>query len=163
MTGGPQFQPLNGSNDGYDSGGMYHGTTTMITGGDTGLYPGQPPAEHDSYRGAYAAGAIPLAAGVYSHRSSDSQFEGDQVPLTAPTREIDDFSHSFHAALERIGEEEPDSADLADHPINRGGNVNGNMSSYGASQDVGESSMDDEPGRPLWQQNRRQSRNLMWM
>lgn len=175
MSGGAQFQPLYTSQEGYETGAAPHGTATYIQGGDNGLYPGQPPTAENGYYnngpyGSYAAAsAIPLAAGAgaYAHHQSGSgQFEGDQVPLTRETREIDDFSHSFHAALERIGEEDP--ADLADQPIHRDGNVNGNMSSYGASANnhaVAEQPSSPVEGgdRPLWQQNRRQSRNLMWM
>ncbi|KAK4226605.1 hypothetical protein QBC38DRAFT_222337 [Podospora fimiseda] len=100
---------------------------------------------------------------------SESGLESDQVPLT---REIDEFSHGFTAALGRIGEEDEEH-DLGDgttgHMVGGGqygdlngtngdgDDIDGHMSSGGAS------SVYSRGSRPLWQQNRRQSRNLMWM
>ncbi|KAK3687708.1 hypothetical protein B0T22DRAFT_457854 [Podospora appendiculata] len=107
-------------------------------------YPGQFPA-------AYAGAA---AAAVVAHDRGG--LDADQVPLT---REIDDFSHGFQAALGRIGEEDEEyrhngagtgGGDLA---VNESNGVNGGGDGPGYNG----------PMRPLWQQNRRQSRNLMWM
>ncbi|KAK3323998.1 hypothetical protein B0T19DRAFT_219229 [Cercophora scortea] len=79
-------------------------------------YPGQFPA---AYAGAAAAAAVAHDA---------TRLDADQVPLT---REIDDFSHGFQAALGRIGEEDEEyhrrnggggGGDLA---INEGNGVNG--------------------------------------
>lgn len=99
-------------------------------------YPGQFPA-------AYAGGAAATAR--------KSNLEPDQVPLT---REIDDFSQSFNAALGRIGEE-GNSMETG-----RGGD-DGNSVAGGTAGDG--STTGSGMSRPLWQQNRRQSRNLMWM
>ncbi|KAM7198396.1 hypothetical protein V8F20_006157 [Naviculisporaceae sp. PSN 640] len=114
--------------------------------GAAGVHDSYPPAERvpssnysdysypGQYPAAYAAAAA--AQGGYGH----SRLEPDQIPLT---REIDDFSHGFQQALGRIGEED-------EPPYNGNGNGNGTGHYNGAV-------------RPLWQQNRRQSRNLMWM
>ncbi|KAK4044060.1 hypothetical protein C8A01DRAFT_12432 [Parachaetomium inaequale] len=103
------------------------------------------------------------------NRGAERQLDSDQVPLTsAGGREIDDFSQGFHAALGRIGEEDEEEEEeggrqqqqgyqggYQDH-VGRGdgnaGHEGGTLGSEGSGQ-----------GRPLWQQNRRQSRNLMWM
>jgi hypothetical protein len=76
------------------------------------------------------------------------------VPLT---REIDDFSRGFHDALGRIGEEDESGSSFygSRTNVNEGNGVSGGGSDgpegpYGGV-------------RPLWQQQRRQSRNLMWM
>jgi len=140
-------------------------------------YPGQNPG------GAYAplAGAAAVGAGAgiaggygtYRGVQPTGGLEADQVPLT---REVDDFSRNFNDALSRIGEE--DSSDLADYYRNTGttmsgamGGVNGNGnntvsgSHYTSDQPLtsaGEGTQ-GSADRPLWQQNRRQSRNLMWM
>jgi len=85
--------------------------------------------------------------------------ESDQVPLT---REIDDFSHGFQAALGRIGEEDEGGTNHNPHRNGHGdlavNDGNGIHAGAGISGYRGPSNM-----RPLWQQNRRQSRNLMWM
>jgi hypothetical protein len=86
----------------------------------------------------------------------------DQVPLT---REIDDFSRGFHDALGRIGEEDEydNSPNNSRAGVNEGNGVSG---PHGTGRTNGS---DDGTGgpygsvRPLWQQQRRQSRNLMWM
>lgn len=67
-------------------------------------------------------------------------YEPDQEPLTG---ELDDFSRGFNTAIDDI-----DSNDDT-QPNSQG------MGAYTRSRGDG--------GRPLWQQNRRRSRNLMWM
>ncbi|KAH7630885.1 hypothetical protein B0T09DRAFT_126430 [Sordaria sp. MPI-SDFR-AT-0083] len=100
-----------------------------------------PPAEGYHYPGQFPAA---YAGGVAARKS---KLEPDQVPLT---REIDDFSQSFNAALGRIGEKGSTSEMGRDDGNAAGGGGGGSHVGSGMS-------------RPLWQQNRRQSRNLMWM
>ncbi|KAL1872034.1 hypothetical protein VTK73DRAFT_1702 [Phialemonium thermophilum] len=99
--------------------------------------------------------AGPMAAtglgGRYGNEAAAAQ--ADTVPLT---REIDDFSRGFHDALERIGEE--DETTNSSGAEGSGGNGRGvNTGTIGLPGPRGRGL------RPLWQQNRRQSRNLMWM
>ncbi|KAK4172246.1 hypothetical protein QBC36DRAFT_338314 [Triangularia setosa] len=110
------------------------------------------------------AAAIPV---IHNGRGDDNRLESDQVPLT---REIDDFSHGFSAALDRIGEE-----DEEDHLRREERDDLGemNMTSRQVNEEntgVGDraassvySRGSNGGGRPLWQQNRRQSKNMMWM
>lgn len=72
----------------------------------------------------------------------DGTTESDRVPLT---RELDDFSHGFNTALEGIEEE---GNELEDRPQA--------AEEYPGPRRGGGSGI-------LWQQNRRRSRNLMWM
>lgn len=67
-------------------------------------------------------------------------YEPDREPLTG---ELDDFSRGFNTALDDI-----DGNDDT-HPNGQG------MGTYTRSRGDG--------GRPLWQQNRRRSRNIMWI
>jgi hypothetical protein len=109
-------------------------------------YPGQYPA-------AYAASGRSSTTTPSQARSS-RRMDGDQVPLT---REIDDFSRGFHDALGRIGEEDESggaSGGSSNEAVNEGNGVNGG----GNGQQQYNGNM-----RPLWQQNRRQSRSLMWV
>ncbi|KAK3954466.1 hypothetical protein QBC32DRAFT_336087 [Pseudoneurospora amorphoporcata] len=103
-----------------------------------------PPAEGYHYPGQFPAA---YAGGVAARKS---KLEPDQVPLA---REIDDFSQSFNAALGRIGEEGSSEFGRGD-----GGNAVG-----GGADGADGSHFGSGMSRPLWQQNRRQSRNLMWM
>ncbi|KAJ6447144.1 transmembrane alpha-helix domain-containing protein [Purpureocillium lavendulum] len=81
--------------------------------------------------------------GVMSSRGHDYGLEQDRVPLT---REIDDFSHGFNSALENIQEDDSPTQPNTDY-----------MASYpGPRRTRG-------GGGILWQQNRRQARNPMWM
>ncbi|KAK3378757.1 hypothetical protein B0T24DRAFT_139085 [Lasiosphaeria ovina] len=139
-------------------------------------YPSYPPQDDPNryhYPGQYPA----AYAGAGSGR-----VEPDQVPLT---REIDDFSQGFQVALGRIGEEDEDRlvqgtgngggrGGLDDLAVNEGNGVNGPppaaagtgaTAAAGATGDNASTSDASYRGsvRPLWQQNRRQSRNLMWM
>ncbi|KAK3400029.1 hypothetical protein B0T20DRAFT_407638 [Sordaria brevicollis] len=104
-----------------------------------------PPAEGYHYPGQFPAA---YAGGAASRKS---KLEPDQVPLT---REIDDFSQSFNQALGRIDE------GGSSMETGRDSNIGG-----GAGSDAGGGSntVGNGMSRPLWQQNRRQSRNLMWM
>ncbi|KAK4671467.1 hypothetical protein QC764_600130 [Podospora pseudoanserina] len=129
--------------------------------------------QHMQQQGQYpaiysGAAAIPV---VHNGRGDENRLESDQVPLT---REIDDFSHGFSAALDRIGEE-----DEEDHlRREEGGDDLGEMNMSGGRRgDVGEGPPGDHSrvassvysrgsnggGRPLWQQNRRPSKTGMWM
>lgn len=139
--------------------------------GAAGVHDSYPPAERVpssnysdySYPGQYPAAYAAAAAAQGGH--GQTRLEPDQIPLT---REIDDFSHGFHQALGRIGEED-------EPPYTGGGNMNGNGTGQfsndltanegsGFNGPPGERQSDQEGDtRPLWQRNRRQSRNLMWM
>lgn len=142
-------------------------------------YPGQYPA---AYAGAGSSGSAALSMmGMNLNRGAERHLESDQVPLTSAaaaagssSREIDDFSQGFHAALGRIGEEDEEEED--DHDMHGGGGGLGQVMQAGYRDDEtaaaaaglgGEEGGTNESasgqGRPLWQQNRRQSRNLMWM
>ncbi|KAG7287374.1 hypothetical protein NEMBOFW57_006885 [Staphylotrichum longicolle] len=139
---------------------------------------GQYPA---AYAGAGSSGSAALSMmGMNLNRGAERHLESDQVPLTSAaaaagssSREIDDFSQGFHAALGRIGEEDEEEED--DHDMHGGGGL-GQVMQAGYRDDEtaaaaaglgGEEGGTNESasgqGRPLWQQNRRQSRNLMWM
>lgn len=141
-------------------------------GSGSGLYPSgpYPPARAAGYD--YPSSAHPAAGGMYGGvapprpaRGGDlfAREAGDQVPLT---REIDDFSRGFHDALGRIGEEDEydSSPNRSGSGMNEGNGLNrpggAGPSSTGAD-DAGEGPYGGV--RPLWQQQRRQSRNLMWM
>ena len=108
---------------------------------------------HDSYSHAQDLGPMQQQYGApyeYGHDmapgegmavgGSPTRMEPDQVPLT---REIDEFSQGFNTALGDIREDDEPASNAE------------SMSTYPARRGDG--------GRPLWQQNRRQSRNLMWM
>ncbi len=117
--------------------------------------------------GAFGVGAGAATAAEYNRMERREQgMDSDEVPLT---REVDDFSRGFNDALGRIGEDTTN--DFADYR-NATAAANGAMANTGVSntgnslatppdQAAGASSGD--PARPLWQQDRRQSRNLMWM
>lgn len=96
---------------------------------------------------------------AYMVRGSERQVQtaDDQVPLTGQADEF--YPQGYHGALGRIGEEDEDeeaaaaaaaAAAYQGHPAGTGGND----AQGGAAAGL---------GRPLWQQNRRQSRNLVWM
>jgi len=154
-------------------------------------YPGQNPAAYVAAAGGAGAGAAMLGGTHGYHGGAQYQsLDTDQAPLT---REFDDFSRGFQDALDRIGEEdEGHSGDLGERGSSSGSGgsggsashtngymANGNGNGYGLSapgsqqqqqsQEVAEladgqaPAQPGDPPRPLWQQNRRQSRNLMWM
>lgn len=83
------------------------------------------------------------------------QVDSDQVPLT---REIDDFTQGFSAALGRIGEEDEEEEEDGNPGAATPGAAAGSGGTTGSGSRYSAAS-----ARPLWQQNRRQSRNLMWM
>ena len=69
-------------------------------------------------------------------------YEADREPLTRG--ELDDFSRGFNTALDEVDADDGTQANSQ------------SMSAYGKPRGRGE-------GSALWQQNRRRSRNLMWM
>lgn len=85
------------------------------------------------------------------------------IPLT---REIDDFSRGFHDALGRIGSE--DEHDNGPSRTRAGVSERHGVGRPTAAgrEPYADDAADAQPYnnmRPLWQQQRRQSRNLMWM
>ncbi|KAL1843047.1 hypothetical protein VTJ49DRAFT_3182 [Mycothermus thermophilus] len=157
-------------------------------------YPGVA-ASYAAAGGGLFTGLNPLVL----NRGAERHLESDQIPLTsAPggvvTREMDDFSQGFHAALGRIGEEDEEEEDdgnpgnardqgfggggYRDHVATGTGSAAVGMALSSSQtgqyqqqyqqqeqQQLEEGVREGGPveGRPLWQQNRRQSRNLMWM
>jgi hypothetical protein len=108
-------------------------------------YPGQNPSAYAGAGAGAGAAAAAAARAVGARPDNGEAGYDDRVPLT---REIDDFSRGFQDALGRIGEE--DEYD----PHNSTGTANNGL---------GDASRQSSGSKPLWQQNRRQSRNLMWM
>jgi hypothetical protein len=126
-------------------------------------YPGQYPA-------AYAGAAVPIIvtgapagaayAQAYTDRKGKAPMEPEQVPLTRDSR------------LGRIGEEDEEHDDRLGTGSSSGGEVS-DVSGSQPTQPSGNGGGQTGPnppeesgsptGRPLWQQNRRQSRNQMWM
>jgi hypothetical protein len=187
MSGAPYhgdgYAPAHQDQEGWETGMP---PATMAAAGATGLgagsgmYPGRPypPARtgydypSSPYPAGYGVGAgssAAVPAGIYGGvpppRPSRGLYEpeaGDQVPLT---REIDDFSRGFHDALGRIGEE-----DEYDNAPNNGGTGVNEGNGVSGPHGTGRGNIPDDVAegpyggvRPLWQQQRRQSRNLMWM
>ncbi|RYP65799.1 hypothetical protein DL769_006219 [Monosporascus sp. CRB-8-3] len=76
----------------------------------------------------------------------------EEAPIENPTREIDDFSRAYANA--RIGQIPDDDQQPLTIPEERAGS--GSESEHGRSPVRG-------GNRPLWQQNRQRSRNMMWM
>ena len=178
--GGNGFTPVHQSNEGFESGlppvagGVATFSNDLSAGGPSpfayhgaaGTHTSYPPAEGYHYPGQYPAayaGVAPAgivgapvpppksqARGANGHRHGHT--ESDQVPLT---REIDEFSQGYQQALGRIGEEDESSERL-----NTGTTSGGDLSE---GRGVPEGSGSRGGPRPLWQQNRRQSRNQMWM
>lgn len=183
-SGGTGFTPIHQSNDAFETGilppvaganGQPLFSTDLTAGGPSpfayhgaGTHASYPPAEGYHYPGQYPAayaGAGTGVAGVgagagmaVAHGAQHGQgMEPDQIPLT---REIDEFSHSYQQALGRIGEE--------DEERDRLGTGGTSSALSGTNDESGTSGMgpqdpNGDGARPLWQQNRRQSRNLMWM
>jgi hypothetical protein len=167
----PRFAPLySNDQDGFETG--LPPTNLMSVGWgasgqpeQTGRAYGHPPARAGhltpyQYPLGPAAGfdapaVPPRPRGLFEDpESGEESGDHDQVPLT---REIDDFSRGFHDALGRIGEEDESGSSFygSRTNVNEGNGVNGG----------GTDSPEGPYGgvRPLWQQQRRQSRNLMWM
>ncbi|KAL2190430.1 hypothetical protein L209DRAFT_677214 [Thermothelomyces heterothallicus CBS 203.75] len=124
---------------------------------------------------AYAGGSGVLMGmnPLLLNRGAERSLESDQVPLTSG-REVDDFSHGYHAALGMIGEEDEDGEEEQRRSRGYGGyqapyrdhvgeNAGEKAATGGTGSGDGARSVLRGEARPLWQQNRRQSRNLMWM
>ncbi|KAH6685946.1 hypothetical protein F5X68DRAFT_209572 [Plectosphaerella plurivora] len=170
---GRGFTPIASNLDPYDQGYQPgpHGTTTTILGGKAFADPGRHPAVSSTevgqpYAYAYGPGGEVIPMQEPGRRSDFGDTSDDRVPLN---HEYGDFSRGFSDALSRIEEEEsrPASAVVNNH----GMGTYGTGAGYGAG--VGEpasppatgsySPRGGGQGGPLWQQNRRQSRNMMWM
>jgi len=145
-AGAAAFQPLHQSYEAWETG---------LAPGQAVAYPAQaaPAPYSGSHSDAYAGSGAQTVGG----RGVDGdRLHSDMVPLT---REIDDFSRGFHDALGRIDEE--DHTSTAGTEVNYGSGLNGaGMAGAGGE---GDTPANGENGRPLWQQNRRLSRNMMWM
>lgn len=161
MSGGTGFSPLDSTPNGAAT--VKGKTITHITGGNSARNTvWQYSAVGDSSPtrngwGPAAAGGATGVGGVDGYRSPytsphDDSGE-DEIPLRHGSPEIDDFSRGFNDALSRIGEE--DEEDLDQVNASRM-SPTGNGGGYADTGDLG------DPGRPLWLQPRRQSRNLMW-
>ncbi|KAK1771518.1 hypothetical protein QBC33DRAFT_156072 [Phialemonium atrogriseum] len=148
MSGGG-FQPVHQSFEAWET-GLAPGSTA---GSRTPPRRPQRPEYYDPSD--VMAGGGGEAAGDIA--DGGDRLHGDMVPLT---REIDDFSRGFQDALGRIDED--------DHRgIGGGGGPQGGPNGAGmvgtGGGGGGESGEADGEERPLWQQNRRLSRNMMWM
>lgn len=168
MSGGTGFSPLDTTQSGPAT--VKGKTITHITGGPDArntVWHYSPVGESSPMRngwGTVAAGGATAAAaagagagGAYGYRSPlgsphDDSSE-DEVPLRHGSPEIDDFSRGFNDALSRIGEEDEEELDQVNETRM---SPNRNGGGYDETGDLG------EPNRPLWLQQRRQSRNLMW-
>ncbi|KAL0930537.1 uncharacterized protein CTRU02_214612 [Colletotrichum truncatum] len=131
-----------------------HGTTTSITGGRAATVPATP--AESAYGGYVPGGAIPSGS---ARRSIE-----DEVPLTH-RNEMEDFSRGYNDAINRNDGDETRVGSVAGRSTattNDGGAGAGASSSAGAGANPADGA-DIAEERPLWQQNRRQSRNLMWM
>lgn len=174
MTGGQGrgFTPVSSTLDPYDQGYQSgpHGTTTTILGGKAFADPGRHPAVSATEVGqpyAYAYGpggeVIPMRD-PGNNRSDFGDTSEDRVPLN---HEYGDFSRGFSDALSRIEEEEsrPTSAVVNNNAMGAYGNGYGPAVDEPASPSATSSYSPRGGGQggPLWQQNRRQSRNMMWM
>ncbi|KAL2164909.1 hypothetical protein VTH06DRAFT_205 [Thermothelomyces fergusii] len=99
------------------------------------------------------------------NRGAERHVESDQVPLTSG-READELSHGYHGVLSRIGEEDEEGEEeqkrspYRDHVGEEAGD---NAAAGGTGDGNGVTSFRRGEARPLWQQNRQQSRNLVWM
>jgi hypothetical protein len=157
-----------GSHTSYPPPGGYH-------------YPGQFPA-------AYAGAGTPVIitgapAGIaHAHAATfgggngkgKALLESDEVPLT---RETDEPGQGHQKGLGRIGEEEEehprtntgtssgaDMSEMSGAQVSTSGSGSGSGNGNGGHGPNSPDSESNSPGgRPLWQQNRRQSRNQMWM
>lgn len=155
-----------GGGGGDMSGGAFQPVHQSFEAWETGLAPGStagsrtPPRrpQRPEYYGpsdVMAGGGGGAAAGDIA--DGDDRLHGDMVPLT---REIDDFSRGFQDALGRI--DEYDHRGVGGGVGAQGGPNGAGMVGTGG-RGGGESGEADGEERPLWQQNRRLSRNMMWM
>ncbi|KAK2056000.1 hypothetical protein LY76DRAFT_577099 [Colletotrichum caudatum] len=120
-----------------------HGTTTSISGGNAAGTP--PRAGPGGYNPAH--GAVPHTA-------------GESVPLTQ-SNEADEFARGYHDAAFPAREDY--------RATSLGSTIGGNPYGAGAGEaDIAEQHQqqqhqaDGVDGKPLWQQTRRQSRNMVW-
>ncbi|KAK1988815.1 hypothetical protein LZ30DRAFT_420034 [Colletotrichum cereale] len=124
---------------GYGHPGMMpgaHGTTTSISGG----------------RG---AGTPPQAGpGGYNPAHGASRSTGEGVPLTQ-SNEADEYARGYNDA---------DTSGREDYrATSSGSSSGGNPYGAGAGADIADQQHAEGPdGKPLWQQSRRQSRNMVW-
>jgi hypothetical protein len=133
----PVVEPLKSPDSGKSS--RYGGSTAPPQTGYR--YPGQYPAAYATQGGAVAA----------------SIFAPERIPLTT---EIDHFSRGFSDVLGRIGEEEEYEIDDSTNNGDMAGVSGSNMNSVGGAST---SNTHGARSQPLWQQNRRRGRNLMWV
>lgn len=120
-----------------------HGTTTSISAGRSATtLPASTPGGYNLPSGASASGA--------------SRFTEDQELLSQPN-EMEEFQRGFNDAITRGSDNSPSNGPSTTTKTGPSVGGEGNGAGAGSKQTVGS----DE--RPLWQQNRRQSRNLMWM
>ncbi|GJC78461.1 hypothetical protein ColLi_01299 [Colletotrichum liriopes] len=147
-TNSKDFAPVPGGEMMFDQAGYghpsmmpgAHGTTTSISGGKAATTPpSSAPGGYNPASGASASGA--------------SRSTGDDT-LLSQQNEIDEFSHGYHDAV-TPGHEESRAGSSGS---NSGGAPNG-AGAGGPSEHHNDAAGE----RPLWQQNRRQSRNMMWM
>ncbi|KAH6659414.1 hypothetical protein BKA67DRAFT_544378 [Truncatella angustata] len=135
--GQPHNQPYNQATQEanlYSPHDLPHGNTTQITGGQHAAQ------QNYSYPSGPATGAMAETTPIADAHTRNG------------ANELDDFSHGYSAAVGQIQHHEEDRQPLT--PVNIDGHSSGSDSSS-PSRRMGD--------RPLWQQNRRQSRNLMWM
>ncbi|OLN98013.1 hypothetical protein CCHL11_06854 [Colletotrichum chlorophyti] len=150
VTNKQDFAPVPGGDVIFDQAGYghpsmmpgAHGTTTSITTGRGATTPPTSAPNYNPAHGAFASGAS---------RSPD-----DEV-LLAHQDEMEEFQRGFNSAVNRMSESDRHAAE----PDHGSMGENGYGVGAGAGANYGHPNGSDE--RPLWQQNRRQSRNLMWM
>ncbi|KAI8235454.1 hypothetical protein K4K55_004263 [Colletotrichum sp. SAR 10_96] len=151
MTNQKDFTQVPGQDTMFDQAGYghpsmmpgAHGTTTSITGGNAAHSGGS--VKSGGAGGAVASGAVRSGNGGE-----------DEIPLTHQN-EMTEFLRGYHEAISR-----PEGDEV------RQGSAGGNSTAtgatateFGAAPNAGGADITEE--RPLWQQNRRQSRNLMWI
>lgn len=97
----------------------------------------------DYLRDGPAPPGVDMGGGVSDHEEAE---ENDRVPLT---RELSDFSHGFNPAVQSMQED--------------GGEAAPPTTSSSAEASYPGPRRNRNGGGILWQQNRRQTRNPMWM
>ncbi|KAK1849775.1 hypothetical protein CCHR01_07593 [Colletotrichum chrysophilum] len=153
MTNQKDFTQVPGQDTMFDQAGYghpsmmpgAHGTTTSITGGNAAHSGGS--VKSGGAGGAVASGAVRSGNGGE-----------DEIPLTHQN-EMTEFLRGYHEAISR-----PEGDEV------RQGSAGGNSTAtgatateFGAAPNANAGGGDITEERPLWQQNRRQSRNLMWI
>ncbi|KAK2010803.1 hypothetical protein LZ32DRAFT_619662 [Colletotrichum eremochloae] len=138
-----EFAPVPGGEVMFDQAGYghpammpgAHGTTTSISGGK-------------------AAGTPPQAGfGGYNPAHGASRTPSDGVPLTQPN-EVEEFARGYNDAVTPLREES--------RATSSGSSSGGNPYGAGAGADPTHQQVEEVDGKPLWQQTRRQSRNMVW-